>query len=265
MTPPGRQSARTTAPRIPAGTRVYAIGDVHGRLDLLEELVATIRADNSGRPAAEVWFILLGDIIDRGPDSAAIVSRCMAFTARTDRFVVLRGNHEAMMADAIGGNLLALSLWLRHGGGPALLSWGVPQAVVDAGASPELLRAARDHVPAEVVEWLAALPLTWGLGDYLFVHAGIRPGCALAEQKTEDLLWIRKEFLESDEDGGFVVVHGHSISDDGVVVRPNRIGIDTGAYRTNVLTALALEGVERWTLATGGQRLSSATPLSVAQ
>jgi serine/threonine protein phosphatase 1 len=223
---------------------------VHGRLDLLERLVAAIRADNASREPAEVSIVLLGDIIDRGPNSAALVARCMAFTARSNRFMVLKGNHEAMMVDAIGGNLLALSLWLRHGGGPALLSWGVPDALVAAGASPDLLRAARDHVPADVVQWLAELPLTWTLGDYLFVHAGVRPGCGLAEQKAEDLLWIRKDFLESAADEGFVVVHGHSISDDGVVVRPNRIGIDTGAYRTDVLTALVLEGAERWTLAT---------------
>jgi serine/threonine protein phosphatase 1 len=260
MTPGERGTASSARARIPDRSRVYAIGDVHGRLDLLEELVAGIRADNAARAPADVRIVLLGDIVDRGPDSAAIVGRCMAFTDRTDRFMVLRGNHEAMMVDAIGGNLLALSLWLRHGGGPALRSWGVPEALIGAGASPDLLRAARDHVPAEVVQWLATLPLTWTLGDYLFVHAGIRPGCALAEQKTEDLLWIRKDFLESAEDEGFVVVHGHSISDDGIVVRPNRIGIDTGAYRTDVLTALALEGTERWTLATGG---ASAGPMAL--
>jgi serine/threonine protein phosphatase 1 len=254
-----RPSAKARS--LPAGNRVYAIGDVHGRLDLLEELVALIRSDNAGRSPAEVWIILLGDLIDRGADSAEIVSRCMAFTARTDRFVVLRGNHEAMMTDAIGGNLLALSLWLRHGGGPALRSWGVPEAMIEEGASPELLRAARAHVPADVLHWLGALPLTWAIGDYLFVHAGIRPGYPLAEQKTEDLLWIRKEFLESDEQDGPIVVHGHSISDDGIVVRTNRIGIDTGAYRTNILTALALEGAERWTLATGEHRGRGAMPL----
>jgi serine/threonine protein phosphatase 1 len=252
------------APSLPAGNRVYAIGDIHGRLDLLEEIVAAIRKDNAARPQAEVWIILLGDLIDRGENSAEIVARCMAFSARTDRFMVLRGNHEAMMTDAIGGNLLALSLWLRHGGGPALRSWGVPEALLEEGASPELLRAARTHVPPDVLQWLGSLPLTWAIGDYLFVHAGIRPGSPLAEQRTEDLLWIRKEFLESDEQGGPVVVHGHSISDDGVVVRPNRIGIDTGAYRTNVLTALALEGTERWILATGEHRGRGAIPLAAA-
>jgi len=248
----GSAASGRAPPRIPATHRVYAIGDVHGRLDLLEQLVATIRADNAGRGPAQVWIILLGDLVDRGPDSAAIVARCMAFTQRSDHFVVLRGNHEAMMVDAIGGNLLALSLWLRHGGGPALSSWGVSEHLVGAGASPELLRAARAQVPADVVQWLAALPLTWTLGDYLFVHAGVRPGCSLTDQRAEDLLWIRKEFLESEADEGYVVVHGHSISDEGVVVRPNRIGIDTGAYRTDVLTALALEGTERWVLATKG-------------
>jgi len=155
MRPGEREAASPARARIPEGSRVYAIGDVHGRIDLLEELVASIRADNAARPPADVRIVLLGDVVDRGPDSAAIVARCMAFTDRTDRFKVLRGNHEAMMVDAIDGNLLALSLWLRHGGGPALLSWGVPEALVGAGASPELLRAARDHVRPM---WCSGLP-----------------------------------------------------------------------------------------------------------
>lgn len=247
----GSGGAGSAARHIPAGERVYAIGDVHGRLDLLEELVAAIRADNASRGPARVRIILVGDIIDRGPESAAIVDRCMAFTARTDSFVVLKGNHEAMMVDALRGDYIALALWLRHGGTAALQSWGVAEDVIAAGASPALIRAARDQVPANVAAWLAALPLMLRVGDYLFVHAGIRPGRPIEDQTADDLLWIRGEFLESEADEGFIVVHGHSISDDGVVVRPNRIGIDTGAYRTGVLSALAVEGDRRWILATG--------------
>lgn len=235
--------------QIPAGERVYAIGDIHGRLDLLEKLVAAIRADNAARVPARVRIILVGDIIDRGPDSAAIVDRCMAFTARTDAFVVLKGNHEAMMVDALRGDFIALALWLRQGGGAALQSWGVAEEVIADGASPALIRAARDRVPPEVIAWLTDLPLMYRIGDYLFVHAGIRPGRQIEDQSNEDLLWIRREFLESEEDQGVVVVHGHSVSDDGVTIRPNRIGIDTGAYRTGLLSALALEGDHRWILA----------------
>ena len=238
------------APRVPAGKRVYAIGDVHGRLDLLEQLVAAIRADNEARGPARVRIVLLGDIIDRGPDSAGITDRCMAFTARTDSFVVLKGNHEAMMVDSLRGDFVALALWLRHGGVAALQSWGVPEELTAAGASPALFRAMRERVPANVLAWMADLPLMRRIGDYLFVHAGIRPGVAIEDQVAEDLLWIRGRFLDSEADEGVVVVHGHSIS-DGVAMRPNRIGIDTGAYRTGVLSALGLEEDRRWILATG--------------
>jgi len=238
-------------PRIPDDERVYAIGDVHGRIDLLEELVGLIREDSETRGPARVRVILLGDIVDRGPGSAEIVRRCMEFAAQTDRFVVLKGNHEAMMVDALRGNFAAFSLWMRSGGDAALRSWGVPEYLVEGGASPELLRAACGRIPAKVLSWLQRLPLTCRIGSYLFVHAGIRPGVALAEQADEDLLWIRREFLDSEVDHEFVVVHGHSISQDGIVIQPNRIGIDTGAYRTEILSALALEGERRWTLATG--------------
>lgn len=237
---------------LPPGERVYAVGDVHGRVDLFERLVGQIREDNAGRERARVRLILLGDLVDRGPQSAELVRRCMAFAARTDRFVVLKGNHEAMMAQAIGGDQLALSYWLRAGGDAALSSWGVPDDLVAGGPSLELLRAARGQVPEAVLHWVRGLPLTHQVGGYLFVHAGVRPDVALAEQTEEDLLWIRREFLESGVDHGLVVVHGHSVT-DRVSERPNRIGIDTGAYRTGRLTALGLEGDRRWTLATGGR------------
>jgi serine/threonine protein phosphatase 1 len=237
--------------RIPDGQRVYAIGDVHGRMDLLEQLIARIRSDNAERPRASVRVILLGDIVDRGPEAAALVHRCMAWTARSDRFVVLKGNHEAMMVHALRGNFTALALWLGQGGAATLTSWGVPDDVLRDGPSIELMDEANRRIPAAVLNWLDALPLTLRVGGYLFVHAGIRPGIALADQTAEDMLWIRREFLESDASHPLVVVHGHSESDDGIVERPNRIGIDTAAYRTHRLSALALEADTRWTLATG--------------
>ena len=239
------------SPRIPEGERVYAIGDVHGRLDLFEQLVSLIRRDNAGRSPARVTLICVGDIIDRGPDSAEIVRRCMLFGERTDRFVVLKGNHEAMLVDSLSGNFLALSLWLRSGGDAALSSWGVSDDLVATGPSKELVRAARALIPAKTRAWLGDLPLLCRRGDYLFVHAGIRPGIDIDLQTPEDLLWIRGEFLRSEADHhGIVVVHGHSVSDGGVVSKPNRIGVDTGAYRTNILSATMLEADERWVLST---------------
>ena len=246
-----RGASPIRVPRAPDGERVYAIGDVHGRLDLLEQLVGLIRRDNAGRSPARVTLVCVGDIIDRGPDSAEIVRRCMQFSGRTDRFAVLKGNHEAMLVDALAGDFLALSLWLRSGGDAALSSWGVADALVAKGPSRELVRAARAQISAKTLAWLAGRPLLRRVGDYVFVHAGIRPGVDIDLQTPEDLLWIREEFLESEADhDGQVVVHGHSVSDEGVVSRPNRIGIDTGAYRTNTLSAVMLEADERWALST---------------
>lgn len=244
--------AAPSMPRIPDHERIYAIGDIHGRLDLFERLVALIREDNDTRGAANVRLILLGDIVDRGPASAALIERCRAFAGRSERFVLLKGNHEAMMVHAVRGNYSALALWLRSGGDATLRSWGVPDDLVRDAPFPELLDGVRQRISADVLAWLDALPLTQRVGDYLFVHAGIRPGVALAKQTAEDMMWIRHEFLENDDDHSVVVVHGHSISEEGVVIQPNRIGIDTGGYRTGVLTALALEGEQRWTLATDG-------------
>ncbi len=252
---PGRLQqvdAPTSCPpaRIAEGERIYAIGDIHGRLDLFEALVAQIRRDNEARGPARVRLILLGDLIDRGPDSAELVARCRALASRSAAFLVLKGNHEAMMVDALRGNLNALALWLRSGGDAALRSWGVAPGLLRNGASPALFEASRRLVPADLLAWLDALPLSHLAGDYLFVHAGIRPGVPFASQSAQDMLWIRREFLDSDADHDVVVVHGHSITDKGVVIQPNRIGIDTGAYRTGVLTALALEEDRRWTIST---------------
>ena len=175
----------------------------------------------------------------------------MRFTASTDRFVVLKGNHEAMMVDALAGDFDALSLWRQFGGDATLASWGIAAKLLHDGPSTELLRTARAVIPGAVLRWLKTLPLTWHIGNYLFVHAGIRPGVPVTEQLEEDLLWIRNEFLATDLVHPAMVVHGHAIRDE-VEMRGNRIGIDTGAYRTGILSALGLEGMERWTLATRG-------------
>ena len=238
----------TVQAKLPANERIYAIGDIHGRLDLFEQLVAAIAQDSAQRPPARVRLVLLGDIIDRGPDSAEIVARCRALAAASEDFIVLRGNHEQAMADALRGDAIAFEFWLRFGGDATLRSWGVPEETLAADDLADLLRAARQQVPAELLTWLGALPLSLKVGDYLFVHAGIRPGVGLWRQSREDILWIREEFLDSDADHACIVVHGHSISEDAPDVRHNRIGIDTGAYRTGRLTALGLEGTDRWTL-----------------
>lgn len=231
--------------------RVYAVGDIHGRLDLFQRLIAIIKRDHASRVPAPTRIILLGDLIDRGPDSATLVRWCRQLTDGTDRFVVLKGNHEAMMVGAIrDADFEVMEIWLQQGGDEALASWGVPRPLIAQGASVELLHAARRAVDADTLKWMAALPLTSRHEDHLFVHAGIRPGVPLKRQQELDLLWIRNDFLDSKEDHGCVVVHGHSVHESGPDVRRNRIGIDSGAYRTGRLTAIGLEDGQFWPLMT---------------
>lgn len=142
-----------------------------------------------------------------------------------------------------------LRMWLAQGGVEALASWGIDRTVLDAGSEPEIISAASAAIPAAERAWIANLPLSFARGDYLFVHAGIRPGVPLDRQSRRDLLWIRDSFLLSTRDHGVVVVHGHTVS-ESVEDRGNRIGIDTGTYVTGRLTALGLEGDARWTLST---------------
>jgi serine/threonine protein phosphatase 1 len=235
-------------PSLPPGHRVYAVGDVHGRLDLFDRLIESIRQDNAARPAAEVTLILLGDLIDRGPDSSGVVDRARAGVpwART---IAIMGNHEAVMLDVLDGKGDLLRNWLGFGGKAALRSWGVAESVLEGGSQEDILDAARRAVPAAARAWLGRMRPNLRMGDYYFVHAGIRPGVPLDKQIDEDRLWIREDFLESKKKHGAMIVHGHSINTE-VEERTNRIGLDTGAYASGRLTAIGLEGRERWFMAT---------------
>ena len=235
-------------PHAPPGRRLYAIGDIHGRLDLLERLMFTIRKDNARREPASTTIVVLGDIIDRGPQSAEIVRRFQRYTEANDRFIVLRGNHEEMMLQSLSGDLRALQAWMRFGGDETLRSWGVPVDQLASRPPREMAAAAARAVSPAELDWLAARPFSYRAGDYLFVHAGVRPGVALSEQDPQDLLWVSRDFTDSEADHGAVVVHGHTIEEDGPVFRSNRIGLDTGAYRSGRLTALGLEDDDQWTL-----------------
>jgi serine/threonine protein phosphatase 1 len=232
--------------------RIYAIGDVHGRLDLFAKLIARIARDQEGRSPGAAKIILLGDIIDRGADGAEMVKGCMKLTAASDRFMVLKGNHEEMMVQALAGDLKIYRAWLEFGGRQTLLGWGVDLAAVTPGATKADLRRAANAVGSEVLTWLDRLPLYYQHDGFMFVHAGIRPGIPLRQQDPGDLLWITDDFLESDVDHGSTVVHGHSIVDSGPDLRPNRIGIDTGAFRTDRLTAIRIERGNVWFADTGG-------------
>lgn len=234
-----------SAPSLPPGRRIYAVGDVHGRLDLLDRLIGLIRSDDARRPEAETEIILLGDLIDRGPDSAGVVARAMTGSVGFAPLRTLMGNHEEQLLDGVAGDGEMIAGWLHYGGRETLRSFGVPEEIAASGDEDLIMRAARLAIPADVVQWMRRLPLTIRAGDYLFVHAGIRPGIAIDAQNPADLRWIRREFLDSAADHGVIVVHGHSVQPE-VQIHANRIGIDTGAYASGRLTALALEGQDRW-------------------
>jgi serine/threonine protein phosphatase 1 len=238
-------------PRGKAGARAYAIGDIHGRLDLLNELLAKIEAEVASRPSRRTWTVFLGDLIDRGPESAGVIERLRTWRPAHVRPVFLAGNHEEVFLSILGGNASILPNWLKFGGAECAASYGVDPDLLRRVEDDEAISLLRAKVPRAHREFLESFADTFAFGDYLFVHAGIRPGVAIEEQDPADLRWIRDHFLNDAQDHGCVVVHGHTIS-RGVDERSNRIGIDTGAYRSGVLTALAIEDSERRYLATGG-------------
>jgi serine/threonine protein phosphatase 1 len=235
-------------PILPPGQRAYAVGDVHGRLDLLDELLEAVRVDDAARDPAQTTLVFLGDLIDRGPDSREVINRVRAGVdwART---IALMGNHEAVMLEVLDGHLDSVPGWLKFGGRETLISWGVAPHTLDEGTLDEVMRAAREAVTHEERGWIGRLRSHVRIGDYYFVHAGIRPGIPLGQQVDEDRLWIREEFLESRKKHEAMIVHGHSVMAD-VQLKANRIGLDTGAYATGRLTALGIEDRKRWLLST---------------
>ena len=237
------------APRTPRGHRAYAVGDVHGRLDLLNKLLARIERDAARSPARRTSLIFVGDLIDRGPDSRGVVERLRAYRHDRIRAHFLAGNHEEVLLRLLAGERGILTSWLQFGGAECLKSYGCDPAELAGKSESSGLQLVKQAIPESHSSFIGGFGDTLTFGDYLFVHAGIRPGVDLSLQSQSDLRWIRSPFLEDDSDHGMVVVHGHTINPE-VVERPNRIGIDTGAYRTNVLTALALEGEARWVLNT---------------
>ena len=221
--------------RVPAGRRVYAIGDVHGCDRQLAELHTLIAADLKQRPIRLATLVHIGDYVDRGPDSAGVVRRLMAGAPAKGLHVVnLMGNHERTMLNALAGERAAATDWLYSGGAAALQSWGVDPDSPREGWG--------EAIPAEEQRFLRQLELFHEEGDYFFAHAGVRPGVPLRQQAAEDLLRIRHVFLTSEAEHGAVVVHGHTPVRHGPEVYANRINIDTGAVFGRELTCLVLEG-----------------------
>lgn len=231
---------------IPENEVIYAIGDIHGRDDLLGQLHASIEADLADSPAGRsATVVYLGDYVDRGPDSRTVIDRLINRPISAARSVYLKGNHEDAMLRFLAGEDGG-ETWLGIGGGATARSYGVSLRDIDNRAlSPELVRRRlNDTIPPQHLAFLQRLRLTYEAGDYLFVHAGIRPGSAIEEQDPKDLLWIRGEFLKSRCRYGKIVIHGHS-SGSEIVVRANRICVDTAAYATDRLSCVVLEGQRR--------------------
>lgn len=220
---------------LPPGLRVYAVGDVHGCLDRLVVLHEQIAEDLTTRPVDEAVLVHLGDYVDRGAEVASVVEWLAAGPPVPEATVVnLMGNHELMLLTALAsGDEEAARHWLMNGGAESLMSWGVPR---NAPAAEWTSR-----IPVPHLIFLRDLTISHQIGPYMFVHAGIRPGVELAKQTRQDMLWIREPFLSSPLDHGCVVVHGHTPKHQPTV-RPNRIGIDTGAVLGGALTCVVLEG-----------------------
>lgn len=243
-------SAKTTAPVGPQlgfgteGRTIYAIGDIHGHLDLLDALTALIQADaeRAAEPGRPLW-VFMGDYIDRGPQSHAVIERLIAWTADpAQECVALCGNHEFALIKFLGDASFGPT-WMNWGGLPTLRSYGVnpPALGVDAEGWEAARVAFADNLPPSHRDFLLDLPFTHEVGDYFFVHAGARPGTSLLDQQPDDLLMIREEFMAGAPGFEKIVVHGHT-PEPHPVNEGWRIGVDTGAYVTGVLTAARIQG-----------------------
>lgn len=220
-------------PAIDAKTALYAVGDIHGRADLLREVHGRIDRDWVARPTARRLEIYLGDYVDRGPESAAVIAM-LRLRSTKSKIMPLRGNHEAVLLRFLDGKISDRE-WLEWGGAATALSYGVNpsrEAILSAAMS----RA----IPLADAEFLRLLRPSFRYGPYFFAHAGVMPDRSLEEQVEDDLLWIRKPFLDHAGSFGAIVVHGHTPNAEPQF-RPNRINLDTGAYATHRLTCVRLD------------------------
>jgi serine/threonine protein phosphatase 1 len=233
----------------PDGLRLYAVGDIHGRVDLLDDLLAQIHADEARRGPAETHLIFLGDLVDRGPTSAQVIDRLIALEQSRPRVRFLMGNHEEVYLKAIKGDLAALKFFVKIGGRETILSYGIDEESYRDADFEELLALWQARVPAEHIAFLDRFEDLIIFGDYAFVHAGVHPARSFDDQRATDLRWIRDTFLDHRTRLEKVVVHGHTIT-DAVEFKPHRIGTDTGAYMSGRLSALGLELGDTWVIDT---------------
>jgi len=236
-------------PSVPEGMRIYAVGDIHGRVDLLERQWQLIEADFSGDHSLVAHVIYLGDYIDRGPDSARVLENLSIGHSDLVNVTFLLGNHEEMLFRFLKDPSIGPA-WSRLGGVETLRSYGIDIGeVMKEGGYPALSRRLQEVLPPHHLAFIENLKPCSVVGDYFFCHAGVRPGVPLEQQQTKDLVWIRAPFLEATQDFGKIVVHGHTPTEQPDF-RHNRINIDTRAYATGHLTCLVLEGTTRRVLST---------------
>lgn len=243
-----KKKKKKKIPCVPAGKRIYAIGDVHGCKTLLEQLLQKIDDDNASRGAADTEIIFLGDLIDRGPDSAGVLDLCIALEKAGKPVRFLMGNHEEVYLKALTDNSTKMMrFFLRIGGEETLLSYDILKSDFIAMDIEQLCEYIPKLVPQAHIDFVESFEEHITVGDYMFVHAGIKPGVKLDDQKPNHLRWIREDFIDHKGPHGKIIIFGHTIFDE-VRERPNHIGVDTGAYKNGVLTAIALEGDQRWYL-----------------
>ena len=244
----------------PTGMRLYAIGDVHGRLDLLREMHARIREEIE-RDAPDDWRIVhVGDYVDRGPDSKGVIDFLIAAIGADSRHIALAGNHDVGLLDFLA-DPNAESLFAGHGGRQTVRSYGLDADFSSQALAREAAVKLAAAMPREHVGFLSTLPRSVAFGDFFFCHAGIRPGVPLTLQDPQDLIWIRKPFLDSPLLHEKVIVHGHTPSSEPEIM-PNRVNVDTAAFATGVLTALSIDGTRKqiFQITKGGQREAWTTP-----
>jgi serine/threonine protein phosphatase 1 len=227
-------------PSLPDGIRIYAVSDVHGCADLLRRVFAAIDLHLSRAGPARALHVFLGDYIDRGPDSRETIDLLIE-RGRSHESIFLKGNHEAFLTEVMQ-DAARLDAWKDYGGFQTLMSYGItPSLKPDRAEGDELVRKLQNTMPFRHQQFFRSLRPSFVCGDFFFVHAGVKPGVPLRRQREEDLLWIRDEFLQSEQDFGKFIVHGHTpvAKPD---IRRNRINIDTGAYATGTLTLLTIQG-----------------------
>jgi serine/threonine protein phosphatase 1 len=236
----GLRSKQKPKPKLPAGIRIYAVSDIHGCADLLQDVFAAIDHHLARTRPMRTLHVFLGDYIDRGPASRQTIDLLIERSRRHES-IFLKGNHEAFLFEVLQ-DASRLEAWKEYGGVQTLMSYGLaPSMKPDRREQHELVQALLHGMPEHHRRFFSNLRSSFFCGDFFFAHAGVKPGVPLRQQREEDLLWIRDEFLQSEEDFGKFVVHGHTPVPKPEI-RPNRINIDTGAYATGILTLLTIQG-----------------------